>query len=584
MIYTDNSTLHCQLVQAVQKAHRANKFTGPVAGPVGMYVKVVGGKENYAKLAEAALPPGSFDRFIVTNSQDMKLMNKIRRDISCGARDCNLYQLHPQSCNDKYSVPEPPAGVETVASIYSVDNAMAFNFLVDQCSIDTLALTDSKESSEQALLVNAGQGKHSIRGKVRKVYFLPKGDHWEVTKAGNLVMTSNDRPLKQTVGVDRSAAIESTKHEVKALQQELARNKSEEKGIEDAAYKSKKLWNDTTKKYNKVTSNMKKMQSTLDDLKADAETSEEVPTIDTTPLENDIAEAEATVDDLKEKEAAAGAEIETLSPGIEEKKRNLDEIAARNDKILNDMEDTEAKLEDIVRGQAKRQDVVDKFRAKVQSIEAATVEQEETVKEVKAKVADALVGARKLHFAYLHESRLFELKKENGGDLPPGEEVDVDPTEEDLGDIDIVEPSRDSKHYKAKVQNKVKKIEQERKRRNMTESDPAVARDKYMRAKKDLEEKMEQINAIELNCKTLGKDLRERKARWRDFRGHIGEMTRLSFDEFLNKKGSSGDVDFDHENKTLNLVVQKVRLRLGNVLHCRLQFAHEFLAMFPGQH
>ena len=34
-------------------------------------------------------------------------------------------------------------------------------------------------------------------------------------------------------------------------------------------------------------------------------------------------------------------------------------------------------------------------------------------------------------------------------------------------------------------------------------------------------------------------------------------MTNMSFDEFLGKKGASGIVEFDYDNKKMNLIVQK---------------------------
>ena len=71
---------------------------------------------------------------------------------------------------------------------------------------------------------------------------------------------------------------------------------------------------------------------------------------------------------------------------------------------------------------------------------------------------------------------------------------------------------------------------------------------------------MEQMNAIELKSKLPEKDLSHRGKRWRWFCSHIAEMTNLSFDKFLNKKGSAGEVQFNHEGGKLNLVVQKVYL------------------------
>jgi len=77
------------------------------------------------------------------------------------------------------------------------------------------------------------------------------------------------------------------------------------------------------------------------------------------------------------------------------------------------------------------------------------------------------------------------------------------------------------------------------------------------KAKSDLESRMNTIDKIDVNIKDLMQDLKERKRKYKDFQKHIAEMTTTTFDDILNRKGSSGDLDFDHKGKTLNLVVQK---------------------------
>lgn len=91
------------------------------------------------------------------------------------------------------------------------------------------------------------------------------------------------------------------------------------------------------------------METNLENLKAEAETSEEVPTIDTSEMEADIREAEEALEDIKKRETAILEEIEALHPGIEEHKRRLDEVAARNEKIMEDLDKAETKVEDIVK-------------------------------------------------------------------------------------------------------------------------------------------------------------------------------------------------------------------------------------------
>lgn len=547
----------CVMIQLVQKALKARKFKGPVAGPVGMYLKIVNGKEKYAKIAEYAIGQGNLDRFIVTNQSDMQLMNKLRKDAGCGYRDCPLYQISPRSTDEKYNTPAPPNGVETVTSVVSVENAMVFNFLVDSCKIDESALADSKDDSENKLLNKDSSGKCSIRGKVKKVYCLPNGDFWQVNK-GFLNITSNERPLKQTIGVDRSAAIDSAKHEVEAIQRELERNKREEATIEAELKKAKKEWNLRNKERATLSNNISNMEQLLEELKEEADASGEVPSIDTTEFENDITAAEDEVDELKKKESAISQEIEELEPEVDELKKKLDETVARNGKILEDMDKVEAKLEDIIKGQNRRQEVADKARARVEDMEKAVAQQDEVIKERKEEVASALEKARRVQFAVTREEKIFEAKAQNGGIVPDGINMD-EPTDQDLESIEIVVPKHDVKKWKNKIDNTLKKIEKEKERKNLTESDPVVARDKYLRAKRDLDSKMTQIEAIEENVKLLRNDIKERKKRWIDFRSHIAQMTNISFDDFLNKKNSAGSVEFDHDNQQLNLIVQKVR-------------------------
>lgn len=48
------------------------------------------------------------------------------------------------------------------------------------------------------------------------------------------------------------------------------------------------------------------------------------------------------------------------------------------------------------------------------------------------------------------------------------------------------------------------------------------------------------------------------------FTDHICEMTNTGFDEILNKKGSSGQLTFNHKDKTLDLIVQKDNTNEGS--------------------
>lgn len=91
------------------------------------------------------------------------------------------------------------------------------------------------------------------------------------------------------------------------------------------------------------------MESELETLKTEAETSEEVPTIDTSDMEADIREAEEILEEVKHRKTKVAEEIEALYPRIDEHKNKLDEVSARNDKVMEDLDRAEAKMEDIVK-------------------------------------------------------------------------------------------------------------------------------------------------------------------------------------------------------------------------------------------
>lgn len=544
--------LHAKVAQL----ERARKFKGAVIGPVGKYIKVVEGKEKYAKLAETAIgPPGSLDKFVVTNQDDLKLLQRLRREVGCGARDCNVSRISEKAVRSKYATPAPPPGVETVTSVLSSDNAMAWNFLIDSGNIDQSALCDSKDDSESALLVSDNRGASIRGGKVKKVFFLPDGDHWE-TKGGLKTMISNDRKMIQTIGTDRREAIRLAKEDLRAVADELKRAKQESKGLEDALYDAKVRWNQSQKENKKILTGIKKAEDTLEQLKAEADESEQPQENDTTDLEMDVQEKETEVTSCKNREAALLQEIESLRPAVDEKRAEIDEVAARNQKVMDDLNAAEQKLEGIIRGNSRRVQNVENARAKIDKFERDVEGKRNELEEERERAADILLKARRMQYKDDYESRRLEAKmagEEDSFDMP--EEA----SEEAIADIEIVDVDFDPERAMRNINKKEKKLATQKSRQNLSESDPAAAKEKYFRAKKYVDEKMRQIETIKSNVESLKSDLHTRKKRWRQFRSHIADMTNTGFDEFLSKKKATGEVEFDHDRGQLNLIVQKDR-------------------------
>lgn len=112
----------------MEQARRQGKFRGPVFGPIGASLKIVPGKEDFAEIAETALG-GVLDKFIVTNDVDSKLMRQIRESARC-QQDCGVFKV---AIAARYNIPNPPnvEGIETVASVLTIEDDIVFNCLVD---------------------------------------------------------------------------------------------------------------------------------------------------------------------------------------------------------------------------------------------------------------------------------------------------------------------------------------------------------------------------------------------------------------------------------------------------------------------
>lgn len=80
-----------EVFRLVEQAKKSGKFQGEVIGPIGHYLKIVQGKEEYAALAEAAFSI-KLDRFIVTNDHDRNVFMSIRKQAKCSPRDCGVFQ------------------------------------------------------------------------------------------------------------------------------------------------------------------------------------------------------------------------------------------------------------------------------------------------------------------------------------------------------------------------------------------------------------------------------------------------------------------------------------------------------------
>jgi chromosome segregation ATPase len=518
--------------QLVDKATQQRKFRGPVLGPVGFFCKVQPGKEEFAALAEAAIGTGTLDRFVVFNDTDRKLFQKIRRDAGCQS-DCNVFQ---QSQHSRYNIPEAPQGVETVASVLAIENDLIFNCLVDNAKIDQKALTRNKEDGEAKLLVKDNHGRHCIRGgKIKEVFLLPHGDNWKVLKGGKLTMNANSRRLKQSIGVDRTAAIEEAKEEYQAMNEELKGMNREYNRLEHEHTDLKKRWNASKKDMYKTNKEIDQAKKDIEDTKAEESESAEME-VDTTLEEQDVAEAQDILDDLKEKKAKVQEEMKELIPLIAEKEADVAEISARNEKVLVDIKNAENELTQHYHALTQQKEKLEKTRKRLEQYTELVRFHSADIEEAEEEANSYLRSARKIQF--LCESIERRRKQREAREEPTGDTqvsaYSQEPTDEDLENVQVpdnLDNLKETDYYLGKIQQANTRIEREKERRLENSDDEDAAYEKYVRAREIFQAKKDQINEIDSVSKQLDADMANRRTRWGHYRDFISGFSGNKFDE-----------------------------------------------------
>ena len=528
-----------------------------MVGPIGAYIKIAPGKERYAALAEHALGQ-CLDRFIVTNDTDRQLFQKLRAEIGC-RRECGAYQSDPKAIKDRYPIPPPPVdGIETVASCLSIENTLVFNTLIDQAKIDQNALGMSKEETERLLLLTDNNGRESVRGgNIKDVFFLPKGDVWKVNSQGSRNMRSNERQMRQTIGADTTSAIKEANNELSQLDHEWQEFKSQAVHHATELLDAKRKWNEVKKGQRNAKDAIAELENTIGQLQTEIDASTNVEETDTTELEEDVNNAEQDLVVLNDKVEANGKEKEELEPLIDEAKQKVEEVEARNGRVLADLEVAEKELTSFMAKSGEREAKKEKAQQRLERTKEKLDEFEVSLNEKRSDSGKALRQARLLQYRHDYAVQMRLQAEERGETSGTPDLTPEDPDDEELGAVEIKQPPKPTAYYAAKVERLKKKIMEEKQRRRIDNVSPEEAYEKYARAKNDLQSKNTQIQTIKENVDKLEVDLKSRRKMWKHFRKHIVEMSTDTFDEILQLKGSSGGLDFDHKSKTLNLVVQK---------------------------
>ena len=249
-------------------------------------------------------------------------------------------------------------------------------------------------------------------------------------------------------------------------------------------------------------------------------------------------------------------EIEEMKPSVEEIKSKLNEVTIRNERILDDLKAAENEMTQFLETQSQKKDAIQKKREKLEKYNAAIAQHQTKIDGIAAEMEEALHMAKVLHYRLTYAKMKRDSGIEEGVPLDDGLEL-PEPTEEDLAKIEVHKMDKDPKQIEPRLERAKQKVEKEKENRRILDETMDEAYKAYKDAQEEIANKTQEVESIDNQIKELKADMKARKKRWKQFRKHLDDKTGVKFTEMLCLNKYTGDLTFDHNEKTLDLRVQK---------------------------
>lgn len=308
--------------------------------------------------------------------------------------------------------------------------------------------------------------------------------------------------MKQTIGVDRTAAIREGQREQQQLENERHQLSRQLEDVSKERHAYKVQWNKLQQESKMAKANIMKLQERIDAIRDEAEAAENL-TFDTSELEDEVRKAQDQVDEIKTRKHEIRRAIEEMTQPIQDVLDQLEEVRARNTKISKDISASEDRYTRFLQEKQEKSRAVEKKRQKLKEVDGFKTNQSAKVREHEKNCNDTLQKARVITRHW----------QQNLPDLGEGE-AEIP----ELEDIEPIDVTKDATFYQHKIDKARREIEREKSKKNLQNRDSVTCYENYLRAKQDLDSKMIQIEKINENIEHLKTDLSDRKKKWKAFR------------------------------------------------------------------
>jgi len=517
-----------ELIAAVKKNERS--FRSPPIGPLGSYVKMKAGKEEYAEAAEAALGGlRGLSQFVVAEKEDEELLCRLARGLQPGPPNVpslsSVLRVFRRPREARFSArrievtqrAQNPhlARFDVVLEVINVEDDHAFNAIVDISQPEARLLIPTEEEAREALHKTRLKFPQGGPTRVQSVV-IENGTTYAVDKQG----LEERRPLEAKVGNVLCADVSHLKRDLEKQQREAA---EELKQCKARLTEAERAMERDVKSEVAGKKEVKTLQKQLSDAKARARQAVEQGEFDPAAQEieesrSEIASLESSLRVEQEKLAKAQAEVTKLEAALGDRRNETCEVQERFSR-LNEL-----------------------YQEKSSEVAALT-----------GPVSRAKHGLRKFERAGNEAKAARDAAKKEGARLR--DEIDrlLPEVEAAVGER-VEDPQQRSEE---EIKREIEKLQaRQRKQEKKHGGKTLSSLEELARKTQEVSvRKREELDGIKLTTKGTQENFDERYKFWRKSCKAKGKQAALDFNGRLTRKGHAGNLDFNHREEKLSLQV-----------------------------
>lgn len=516
------------LLDRIRQVRQVRQFRAPVLGPIGLCVKIQAGQERWSTALERILGP-RMRAFIVSNQSDHNVLCELMKELRCEKH----FSIIVQSPGERYRTAAIPNAL-TVADVLTYETSgdaaqadVVFNALVDQVGIERIALVNDEDALDRGYVVRDEHGFDTLRDGISRcvtadgtTVFFKNGNRMPENMRGN---------TRNILASDFSATVARMQEEVQLKSREVQRKEQQKAELtrEIAAR------NDEVRRFDGESRSheqqVRALERQLESLREQLLEVRAVGSIDTSHLEEELRELEAVVvaldnsaDQVQQQITAMKADLVIKKQEKEAMEQRMQELGDELEQQVLEINELNNEQRELKRKAVQMQKIVDKCQQDVNA----------TQRDIRRCEVD--------YSSSLEKARLVMQKTSPHWDGSP---VEVSPQDTVQG-LNRTREKLQLQLERSKEEFNVRGFSKETLMRRV-----AVAERAYNDEKLKLDDLSGKVTELK-------EDLELRKAKYDKALKRSFKAVKHYFDSYLKSQSFTGEIIYDHEEKTLDLVVQ----------------------------